>query len=59
MKVIGFSSFTMDGLTKQVNKFLAESGVKVVDIKHGLSTSECTALIMYEGNPRTPHPMED
>jgi len=44
----GFSAFTMDGLDKQVNKFLAESGVKVVDIKHALSTTECTALIIYE-----------
>jgi len=59
MRVIGFSAFTMEGLTKKVNKFLAESRVKVVDIKHGLSTSECTALIMYEGNPRIPHTMEE
>jgi len=59
MRVMGFSAFTMDGLTKKVNKFLAESRVKVVDIKHALSTSECTALVMYEGNPRAPHPMEE
>ena len=43
-----FSAFTVGGLEKQVNQWLSENGVKVVDIKHGLSTSECTALIMYE-----------
>ena len=59
MRVIGFSAFTMEGLAKKVNKWLAESRVKVVDIKHGLSTTECTALIIYEGSPRTPHPMEE
>ena len=49
IRVEGFSAFTMDGLTKKVNKWLAESGVKVVDIKHGLlSTGECTALVIYE-----------
>ena len=48
VKIKGFSAFTMAGLDKQVNAWLAESGVKVVDIKHGLSTSECTAMIIYE-----------
>ena len=43
-----FSTLTVGGLEKKVNQWLAQSNVKVVDIKHGLSTSECSALIIYE-----------
>ena len=53
IRVKGFTTFTMDSLEKQVNQWLAESGVKVVDIKHALSTSECTALIIYESTAAT------
>ncbi|MCL2856909.1 MAG: hypothetical protein FWE19_04185 [Oscillospiraceae bacterium] len=53
IRVKGFTAFTMGGLEKLVNQWLAESGAKVVDIKHALSTSECTALVIYESTAAT------
>ena len=50
MKVKVFEAVTAAGLEKQINKFLAQDGVRVLEMKYKLTTATHGVLITYEDN---------
>ena len=52
MKIKVFDASTSGRLERKVNKFLADSEIKVLDIKHAGGFGFVSALITYEEAPR-------
>ncbi|MCL2580190.1 MAG: hypothetical protein FWE32_09220 [Oscillospiraceae bacterium] len=48
MKVKVFEAVTASGLEKQMNAFLAESNITVLDMKYMMTTSSHGVLLTYE-----------
>ena len=53
VRVIGFDAVWAEDLSNQINEFLNENDVEVIDIKHsssscGDSRRFCTALLIYK-----------
>ena len=59
MKVRILEAATLKGLEKKVNEFLASDGIKVLEVQYRLSMGGRSVMVVYEGNLRTPHAMED
>lgn len=52
VRVIGFDAVWAEDLSNQINEFLNENDVEVIDIKHSSSCGDsrrfCTALLIYK-----------
>ena len=52
VRVIGFDAVWAEDLSYQINEFLNENDVEVIDIKHSSSRGDsgrfCTALLIYK-----------
>jgi len=59
VKVRILEAATLKGLEKKVNEFLASDGIKVLEVQYRLSMGGRSVMVVYEGNLRTPHAMED
>ena len=59
MKIKIIEALTLKGLEKEVNEFLGSAGIKVIQVQYQLSTGGRSVMVVYEGNQRTPHPMEE
>ena len=59
MKIKIIEALTLKSLEKSVNDFLSSDGIKVIQVQYQLSTGGRSVMVVYEGNLRTPHAMEE
>ena len=52
MKVKIFETVTSNSIEKQINDFLAQGGIEVLDVQYRLTTSTHGVLITYEDGGR-------